>query len=66
LYHEPAVIDGRRDRDLATRLGGEITRARVIYEQRVPPHVRERADYFHDELVRTLADGDAGLLGMKN
>ncbi|HEX3645779.1 MAG TPA: hypothetical protein VHT95_09230 [Vicinamibacterales bacterium] len=63
LYHEPAVIDGRRDRDLATRLGGEITRARVMYEERVPTHVRERADYFHDELVRTLADGDAGLFG---
>jgi hypothetical protein len=27
--------------------------------------VRERADYFHDELVRTLADGDPGLLGIK-
>ena len=52
LYHEAAVIDGRRDRDLATRLGGEIARARVMYEQRVPPHVRERADYFHDELVQ--------------
>ena len=36
LYHEPAVIDGRRDRDLATRLGGEIARARVMYEERVP------------------------------
>ena len=62
LYHEDAVVDGRRDRDLATRLGGEIARARVLYEQRVPPHVRQRADYFHDELVRTLADGDATLL----
>jgi hypothetical protein len=62
LYHEPAVIEGRRDRDLAGRLGGEITRARVLYEQRVPAHVRARADYFHDELVRTLADGDASLL----
>ena len=57
-----AVVDGRRDRDLATRLGGEIARARVLYEQRVPPQVRQRADYFHDELVRTLADGDATLL----
>jgi hypothetical protein len=28
----------------------------------VPPQVRKRADYFHDELVRTLADGDATLL----
>jgi hypothetical protein len=65
LYHESAVLDGRRDRDLATRLGGEITRARVLYEQRVPPHVPQRADLFHDELVRTLADGDASLLEVK-
>ena len=62
LYHEADVAAGRRERDLATRLGGEIARARVLYDQRVPPHVRERADYFRDELVRTLADGDSALL----
>jgi hypothetical protein len=62
LYHEAAVVDGRRDRDLATRLGGEIARARVLYEQRVPPQIRKRADFFHDELVRTLANGDPTLL----
>lgn len=62
LYHEAAVVAGRRDRDLATRLGGEISRARVLYEQRVPAAIRERADYFRDELVRTLANGDATLL----
>ena len=66
LYHESAVIDGRRDRDLATRLGGEIARARVMYEQRVPPHVRGRADYFHDELVQTLANGDSSLLEVRS
>jgi hypothetical protein len=65
LYHEQAVIEGRRDRDLATRLGGEIARARVMYEQRVPMHVRERTDHFRDELVRTLADGDPSLLEMR-
>jgi hypothetical protein len=62
LYHEAAVVAGRRDRDLATRLGGEISRARVLYEQRVPAAIRDRADYFRDELVRTLANGDATLL----
>jgi len=36
-----------------------------LYEQRVPPDVRQRADYFHDELVRTLADGDATMLELK-
>jgi hypothetical protein len=65
LYHEAAVIAGRRERDLMTRLGGEIARARVLYEQRVPPDVRRGADHFHNELVRTLANGDAGLLESK-
>jgi len=65
LYHEADVVDGRRDRDLMARLGGEIAHARVMYEQRVPRHVRERADYFHDELVRTLANGDASLLEVR-
>ena len=62
LYHEAEVVAGRRERDLMSRLGGEITRARALYDQRVPVHVRQRADYFHDELVRTLADGDARLV----
>jgi hypothetical protein len=61
LYHEPEVMAGRRARDLATRLGAEIARARELYEQRVPPR-GQRPDYFHAELVRTLADGDAALL----
>jgi|SRR5262245_14227935 len=62
LYHEPDVLAGQRERDLATRLGGEIARARVLYEQRVPAQVRKQTDYFHDELVRTLANGDSTLL----
>jgi hypothetical protein len=62
LYHEPDVLAGRRERDLARRLGGEIARARVLYEQRVPAEIREQTDYFHDELVRTLANGDSTLL----
>jgi hypothetical protein len=63
MYHEPVVDAGRRSRDLRTRLGGEIDRARQLYEERVPPAIRERSDYFEQELVRTLADGDRSLLG---
>ena len=65
LYHEPQVAEGRRERDLATRLGGEIARVRTLYEQRVPAAVRENTDYVHEELIRTLADGDASLLEAK-
>ena len=62
LYHEAEVVSGRQARDLATRLGGEIARARSQYEQRVPLPVRQRVDFFHDELIRTLAAGDASVL----
>jgi hypothetical protein len=62
LYHEPEVSAGRRERDLMGRLGGEIARARTLFEQRVPAHVRQRTDHFHAELVRTLAEGDPTLL----
>ena len=64
LSHEPEVMAGRRDRNVMSRVGGEIARARVLYEQRVPAHVRSATDHFHAELVRTLANGDPSLLGL--
>jgi len=63
LYHESAVTAGRRDRNLLERLRTEIDRARRLYGERVPPAVQARTDYFDQELVRTLANGDASLLG---
>ena len=63
LYNENAVRAGREKRDLLSRLRPEIERARRLYEERVPPTIVARAAYFHDELVHTLADGDAALLG---
>ena len=65
LYHESAVVAGRKARDLMTRLGGEISRARTLYDQRVPADVREGHDYFEDELVKTLAGGDATLVAKR-
>jgi hypothetical protein len=62
LYHEPEVIAGRRDRDLMTRLGGEIARARSLYDQRFPPDTQRTTDHFTVELLRTLAEGDPSLL----
>ena len=63
LYHETVVDEGRRNGDLRTRLGAQIARARELYEERVPSHVRSQSDFFEGELVRTLAGGDAALLG---
>jgi chemotaxis protein histidine kinase CheA len=63
LYHEAAVTQGRRDRNVLERLRPEIDRARRLYGERVPAPILARTDYFNQELVRTLASGDATLLG---
>ncbi len=64
MYNEPLIDAGRRSRDLLARLGGEISRARQLYEARVPTSVHTRSDVFEQELIRTLADGDRTLLGI--
>lgn len=66
LYNESAVRVGRQKRDLFERLRAEIDRARRLYEERVPAAVRARRGYFDEELVQTLADGDASLLGRQD
>ena len=59
---EAAVRTGREERDLLTRLGTEIDRARRLYEERVPASAGHYS-FFQQELVQTLAEGDAALLG---
>ncbi|HEX4567782.1 MAG TPA: hypothetical protein VH138_14185, partial [Vicinamibacterales bacterium] len=63
LYNEGAVRVGRQKRDLLRRLAAEIERAQRLYEERVPAAVSSRDAFFRQELVQTLADGDATLLG---
>ncbi|MFL6273911.1 MAG: hypothetical protein ACJ74G_01775 [Blastocatellia bacterium] len=63
LYNEQKVAEGRRNNDLYDRLKEDIDRSRQMYEKRVTPSVAAKFDYFYDELVNTLAEGDAARLG---
>ena len=63
LYNEQKVAEGRSERDLYDRLREYIDRSREMYDKRVKPEVASRYDYFHGELVNTLAEGDASKLG---
>lgn len=63
LYNEQKVIEGRTDGDLYDRLREYIDRSREMYDKRVKATVSTRYDYFHHELVNTLAAGDATKLG---
>ena len=63
LYNEQKVQEGRAQSDLYDRLREYIDRSRDMYDKRVKPEVAQSYDYFHHELVNTLAEGDAGKLG---
>lgn len=63
LYKESQVSEGRSRHDLYDRLRDDIERSREMYNKRVKPEVAQRYDYFHHELVNTLAEGDAAKLG---
>jgi hypothetical protein len=63
LYRQADVIEGRKTKDLLSRLKADIKLCTETYEKRVPKDVRDRFDYLHDELVRQLAEGDPDKLG---
>ena len=63
LYNEQKVKEGRDASDLYERLREAIDRSREMYDKRVQPPVAARFDYFHYEVVSTLAEGDENKLG---
>jgi hypothetical protein len=63
LYNENKVQEGRTKADLYDRLRDDIDRSRQMYDKRVAAPVAARHDYFHQELVNLLAEGDAAKLG---
>lgn len=63
LYNEQKVNEGRTSYDLYERLREAIDRSREMYDKRVQPPVAAKFDYFHYELVNSLADGDEARLG---
>ena len=64
LYNEAQVAAGREHKDLYERLREDIERSRKMYQDRVPTNIHSSTNYFYEELVRTLANGDPTLLGM--
>lgn len=63
LYNDQKLKEGRAERDIYDRLRDAIDRSREMYEKRVKPAVAAKFDYFHYELVGTLAEGDESKLG---
>jgi hypothetical protein len=63
LHESPAVQSGRARRDLYGALRRKIDDARAAFQDRFFKACPSMVDYLHLELVRTLAQDDAELLG---
>jgi hypothetical protein len=63
LYQSEAVKEGRAAANLYTRLKGEIDAGREAFRTEFMDRCPSMVDYFHLELVRTLANEDETLLG---
>ncbi len=63
LYNQQKVADGRANHDLYSRLKDDIDKSRTSYQKRYGQTAAGPSDYFTEELVRVLCDGDPALLG---
>ena len=63
LYNQVKVAEGRRNKDLYDRLKEDIEKSRATYQKRYGSTVAGGADYFSQEVVRSLAEDDRSIMG---
>jgi hypothetical protein len=63
LYNKGKVEEGLKQNDLYDRLRDDIDKSRASYAKRYGSTVAVTGDYFVQELIRGLAQGDATTLG---
>lgn len=63
LYNKAKVEEGRKSKDIYPRLKDDIDKSRGAYDKRYGQTAAAPADYFNQELVRILCEGDSSLLG---
>ena len=63
LYNQAKLTEGRKNHDLYDRLKEDIEKSRATYQKRYGNTSAAGADYFNQELIRSLAEDDVSLLG---
>jgi hypothetical protein len=63
LYNQAKVAEGRKNKNLYDILRDDIEKSRATYNKRYGQTVAANADYFNQELIRSLAEDDISLLG---
>lgn len=63
LYHSQEVKAGRADSNVYRALKAQIDGVRTVYQEQYLKNVPNMTDYLHQEILRTLANGNSELLG---
>lgn len=63
LYNQAKVAEGRKNKDMYDRLREDIEKSRATYSKRYGSTAAASADYFNNELVRSLAEDDGSIMG---
>ncbi|HWY22347.1 MAG TPA: hypothetical protein VNX26_14065 [Candidatus Acidoferrum sp.] len=63
LYNQAKVAEGRRNKDLYDRLKEDIDKSRGTFQKRYGNTAAASADYFNQELLRSLAEDDVSIMG---
>jgi hypothetical protein len=63
LYNQAKVSEGRKSKNLYDRLKEAIEKSRATYQKRYGNTVAAAGNYFQHELIRSLAEDDASLMG---
>jgi hypothetical protein len=63
LYNQAKVAEGRKNKDLYDRLKEDIEKSRGTFQKRYGNSVAAGADYFSQELIRSLAEDDPSIMG---
>jgi len=63
LYNQAKVAEGRRNKDLYDRLKEDIDKSRGTFQKRYGSTAAATGDYFHNELLRSLAEDDIAIMG---
>jgi hypothetical protein len=63
LYNQAKVAEGRKNKDLYDRLKEDIDKSQATYQKRFGATIASSAEYFNQELVRSLAEDDSSVMG---
>ena len=63
LYNQAKVAEGRKHKDLYDRMKDDIEKSRSTYQKRYGNTAAARANYFQQEVVRSLAEDDLTIMG---